>query len=65
MFTLHSALLFSLVVNFVRRDFLGSLSEFKNQYALPIAAGQQKDAMRRDVLLMKRRVLHLVEYVYS
>lgn len=53
------------VVNFVRRNFLGSMPEFRNQYVNPITVGQSKDATRNDVLIMKRRVVHLAEYVRS
>jgi hypothetical protein len=50
------------VVNFVQKDFLGSISEFRNQYVIPIQNGQHQDASRRDVIMMKRRVKHLLEY---
>jgi hypothetical protein len=63
----HSALLYDIlslaaVVNFVQKDFLGSISEFRNQYVIPIQNGQHQDASRRDVIMMKRRVKHLLEY---
>lgn len=56
------ALSLSVVVNFVQKDFLGSLAEFRNQYVTPIENGQHQDASRRDVIIMKRRVKHLLEY---
>jgi len=48
------------MVDFVREHFLGTRTEFCNQYVNPIANGQAADSTKADVRLMKRRahVLH-------
>ncbi|XP_077448289.1 ATRX chromatin remodeler, like isoform X2 [Stigmatopora argus] len=48
------------MVNFVKRNLLGSLGEFRNRFVNPIQNGQCADSTPRDVRIMKRRahVLH-------
>ncbi|XP_051903435.1 transcriptional regulator ATRX-like isoform X3 [Hippocampus zosterae] len=48
------------MVNFIKRNLLGSLREFRNRFVNPIQNGQCADSTPRDVRIMKRRahVLH-------
>lgn len=48
------------MVNFVKPHLLGTNEEFNNRFANPIANGQFKNSLRKDILMMKRRshVLH-------
>lgn len=48
------------MVNFIKRNLLGSLKEFRNRFINPIQNGQCADSTPRDVRIMKKRahVLH-------
>ncbi|XP_023260466.1 transcriptional regulator ATRX-like [Seriola lalandi dorsalis] len=48
------------MVNFIKKNLLGSLGEFRNRFINPIQNGQCADSTPRDVRIMKRRahVLH-------
>nr|XP_061801155.1 transcriptional regulator ATRX-like [Nerophis lumbriciformis] len=48
------------MVNFIKRNLLGSLGEFRNRFVNPIQNGQCADSTPKDVRIMKRRahVLH-------
>ncbi|XP_054482143.1 transcriptional regulator ATRX-like isoform X2 [Anoplopoma fimbria] len=48
------------MVNFIKRNLLGSLGEFRNRFINPIQNGQCADSTSRDVRIMKKRahVLH-------
>ncbi|XP_029376110.1 transcriptional regulator ATRX-like [Echeneis naucrates] len=48
------------MVNFIKTNLLGSLSEFRNRFINPIQNGQCADSTPKDVRIMKRRahVLH-------
>lgn len=48
------------MVNFIKRNLLGSLSEFRNRFINPIQNGRCADSTAKDVRVMKRRahVLH-------
>ncbi|XP_075958784.1 transcriptional regulator ATRX-like isoform X2 [Anarhichas minor] len=48
------------MVNFIKRNLLGSLGEFRNRFINPIQNGQCADSTSRDVRIMKNRahVLH-------
>ncbi|XP_019719517.1 transcriptional regulator ATRX-like [Hippocampus comes] len=48
------------MVNFIKKNLLGSLGEFRNRFVNPIQNGQCADSTPRDVRIMKRRahVLH-------
>ncbi|KAG7223296.1 hypothetical protein INR49_015652 [Caranx melampygus] len=48
------------MVNFIKRNLLGSLGEFRNRFINPIQNGQCADSTAKDVRIMKRRahVLH-------
>ncbi|KAK2881878.1 transcriptional regulator ATRX-like isoform X2 [Channa argus] len=48
------------MVSFIKRNLLGSLSEFRNRFINPIANGQCADSTLKDVRIMKNRahVLH-------
>ncbi|XP_037603550.1 transcriptional regulator ATRX-like [Sebastes umbrosus] len=48
------------MVNFIKRNLLGSLGEFRNRFINPIQNGQCADSTPRDVRVMKNRahVLH-------
>ncbi|XP_029029698.1 transcriptional regulator ATRX-like [Betta splendens] len=50
------------MVNFIKRNLLGSLGEFRNRFINPIQNGQCADSTPRDVRIMKKRahVLHAV-----
>lgn len=50
------------MVNFIKKNLLGSLSEFRNRFINPIQNGQCADSTPRDVRIMKKRahVLHAV-----
>ncbi|KAM9846394.1 transcriptional regulator ATRX-like [Aulostomus maculatus] len=50
------------MVNFIKKNLLGSLSEFRNRFINPIQNGQCADSTPKDVKVMKRRahVLHSV-----
>ncbi|XP_040038973.2 transcriptional regulator ATRX [Gasterosteus aculeatus] len=48
------------MVNFIKRNLLGSLGEFRNRFINPIQNGQCADSTSKDVRIMKKRahVLH-------
>ncbi|XP_028452111.1 transcriptional regulator ATRX-like isoform X1 [Perca flavescens] len=48
------------MVNFIKKNLLGSLNEFRNRFINPIQNGQCADSTSRDVRIMKKRahVLH-------
>ncbi|KAK5887906.1 hypothetical protein CesoFtcFv8_016464 [Champsocephalus esox] len=48
------------MVNFIKKNLLGSLGEFRNRFINPIQNGQCADSTARDVRIMKKRahVLH-------
>ncbi|XP_063751785.1 transcriptional regulator ATRX-like isoform X2 [Eleginops maclovinus] len=48
------------MVNFIKKNLLGSLGEFRNRFINPIQNGQCADSTSRDVRIMKKRahVLH-------
>ncbi|XP_042354711.1 transcriptional regulator ATRX-like [Plectropomus leopardus] len=48
------------MVSFIKKNLLGSISEFRNRFINPIQNGQCADSTAKDVRLMKRRahVLH-------
>ncbi|XP_077360451.1 transcriptional regulator ATRX-like isoform X2 [Festucalex cinctus] len=48
------------MVNFIKKNLLGSLGEFRNRFVNPIQNGQCADSTPKDVRIMKRRahVLH-------
>uniref|UniRef100_A0A8C4IIG3 DNA helicase n=1 Tax=Dicentrarchus labrax TaxID=13489 RepID=A0A8C4IIG3_DICLA len=48
------------MVNFIKKNLLGSLGEFRNRFINPIQNGQCADSTPRDVRIMKKRahVLH-------
>uniref|UniRef100_UPI0037E772B1 transcriptional regulator ATRX-like n=1 Tax=Semicossyphus pulcher TaxID=241346 RepID=UPI0037E772B1 len=48
------------MVNFIKRNLLGSLGEFRNRFINPIQNGQCADSTPKDVRIMKKRahVLH-------
>ncbi|XP_068456969.1 transcriptional regulator ATRX-like [Clinocottus analis] len=48
------------MVNFIKRNLLGSLNEFRNRFINPIQNGQCADSTSKDVRIMKNRahVLH-------
>lgn len=48
------------MVNFIKKNLLGSLGEFRNRFINPIQNGQCADSTPRDVRVMKKRahVLH-------
>ncbi|XP_060941507.1 transcriptional regulator ATRX-like isoform X2 [Limanda limanda] len=48
------------MVNFIKKNLLGSLGEFRNRFINPIENGQCADSTPRDVRIMKKRahVLH-------
>lgn len=48
------------MINFVKPNLLGTLSEFRNRFANPIKNGQCSDSMPSDIRIMKQRahVLH-------
>ncbi|XP_037323682.2 transcriptional regulator ATRX-like isoform X2 [Pungitius pungitius] len=48
------------MVNFIKRNLLGSLCEFRNRFINPIQNGQCADSTAKDVRIMKKRahVLH-------
>nr|CAB3224710.1 transcriptional regulator ATRX [Phallusia mammillata] len=48
------------MVNFVKKNLLGSLKEFRNRFVNPIINGQHSDSTKRDVRIMKNRchILH-------
>uniref|UniRef100_A0A3B4UQ36 DNA helicase n=1 Tax=Seriola dumerili TaxID=41447 RepID=A0A3B4UQ36_SERDU len=48
------------MVNFIKKNLLGSLGEFRNRFINPIQNGQCADSTPKDVRIMKRRahVLH-------
>uniref|UniRef100_A0A096LTB9 DNA helicase n=1 Tax=Poecilia formosa TaxID=48698 RepID=A0A096LTB9_POEFO len=50
------------MVNFIKKNLLGSLSEFRNRFINPMQNGQCADSTPRDVRIMKKRahVLHAV-----
>ncbi|KAM4726999.1 transcriptional regulator ATRX-like isoform 1-T1 [Anableps anableps] len=50
------------MVNFIKKNLLGSLSEFRNRFINPIQNGQCADSTPKDVRIMKKRahVLHAV-----
>ncbi|XP_038152964.1 transcriptional regulator ATRX-like isoform X2 [Cyprinodon tularosa] len=50
------------MVNFIKKNLLGSLNEFRNRFINPIQNGQCADSTPRDVRIMKKRahVLHSV-----
>nr|XP_046267251.1 transcriptional regulator ATRX-like isoform X2 [Scatophagus argus] len=50
------------MVNFIKKNLLGSLSEFGNRFINPIQNGQCADSTPKDVRIMKKRahVLHAV-----
>lgn len=50
------------MVNFIKRNLLGSLGEFRNRFINPIENGQCADSTPKDVRIMKKRahVLHAV-----
>ncbi|XP_054899513.1 transcriptional regulator ATRX-like [Poeciliopsis prolifica] len=50
------------MVNFIKKNLLGSLKEFRNRFINPIQNGQCADSTPRDVRIMKKRahVLHAV-----
>ncbi|MEQ2184364.1 hypothetical protein GOODEAATRI_007133 [Goodea atripinnis] len=60
------------MVNFIKKNLLGSLREFRNRFINPIQNGQCADSTLKDVRIMKKRahVLHAVlagcvQYVLS
>ena len=48
------------MVNFIKKNLLGSLGEFRNRFINPIQNGQCADSTPKDVRIMKKRahVLH-------
>lgn len=48
------------MVNFIKKNLLGSLREFRNRFINPIQNGQCADSTSKDVRVMKKRahVLH-------
>lgn len=50
------------MVSFIKKNLLGSLSEFRNRFINPIENGQCADSTPKDVRIMKKRahVLHAV-----
>lgn len=58
--TAHFVLTDHCMVNFIKKNLLGSLGEFRNRFINPIQNGQCADSTPKDVRVMKNRahVLH-------
>lgn len=63
------------MIDFIRPSYFGSISDFRNQFAIPIANGQCRDSTVSDVKLMQRRVhvlqnkvkgfIHRIDYKHT